>query len=89
MSNRCYLYLNAQELTSEHIIPQCLGGVLDAKIYCATCNNACGHEIDVALAQQFARYAILLQIGRERGQNQPFTIVSEDPGAVHSTGSVS
>lgn len=80
MSHRCYLCGNAAELSSEHIIPQCLGGILSAEIFCVACNSACGHAIDVELARQFGRYATLLQIGRERGQNQPFTIVSEDTG---------
>lgn len=45
-----------------------------------SCNNASGHAIDIALARQFGRYATLLQLGRERGLNQPFSISSDETG---------
>lgn len=76
----CYLCERDKKLNSEHIIPQCLGGVLTATLYCTECNGECGHNVDVELARQFGRYATLLQVARERGENQPFTIVEEQSG---------
>ena len=80
MKGICYLCGMKTTLSSEHIIPQCLGGVLKASLYCPSCNSECGHDVDSELARQFGRYATLLQIARERGENQPFTIVSDENG---------
>lgn len=80
MHRVCFICRRETELTSEHIIPQCLGGVLTAPLYCAECNGACGHEIDIELANHFGRYATLLCIRREHGDNQPFEIHVEESG---------
>src|SRR5210317_2055098 len=80
MNKICYLCGSEAKLTSEHVIPQCLGGVLSGNLYCTSCNSECGRDVDVELARQFGRYATLLQATRERGDNQPFTIVTEEDG---------
>lgn len=80
MNGTCYLCRRMGELSSEHIIPQCLGGVVSERLYCARCNSTSGHEIDAELAKQFGRYATLLGIRRERGRNQPTSVVCEDSG---------
>ena len=78
MKGPCYLCGEDVKLTSEHIIPQCLGGVLADRLYCVRCNSECGHDVDVELARHFGRYATLLQVMRDRGENQPFTIVTDE-----------
>lgn len=82
MRGICYLCCGELELTDEHIIPQCLGGVLREPLYCETCNTQCGHNVDVELAAQFGRFATLLLISRQRGINQPFTIVVDDDSGI-------
>lgn len=77
MRGACYLCSRDMELSVEHVIPQCLGGVLKANLYCAECNNRCGQDIDAELAKQFGRFATLLCIDRERGENQPFEVITE------------
>lgn len=78
--NKCYLCVKSAELTSEHIIPQCLGGVLAAPIFCAKCNSEAGLKLDAELAKHFGRYATLLNVKRERGKNQTFRITDEKTG---------
>jgi len=76
----CYLCGEEKPLTNEHIIPQFLGGFLGAPIYCSDCNNSTGLGVDSALAGSFARYATLLDVKRERGTNQPFTLKDDISG---------
>lgn len=78
MKGTCYLCGAEKKLTREHIIPQCLGGTLEAELYCKECNEACGHEVDAELARQFGRYATLLQVARARGVNQPFEFITDN-----------
>lgn len=77
MRGICYLCGRENNLTVEHVIPQCLGGVLSQPLYCNKCNGATGHNIDAELAKQFGRYATILCISRDRGQNQPFEMYTE------------
>ena len=80
MKGVCLLCGEEAELSEEHIIPQCLGGILKTKIYCDFCNRKLGHEVDVTLAANFGRYATLLNVKRERGENQPYNIFDENTG---------
>ena len=43
---RCILCLQEGALTSEHVIPQVLGGRLQAEFLCATCNSRLGTALD-------------------------------------------
>lgn len=78
MNRTCYLCGLEKRLTREHIIPQCLGGTLEAELYCKECNETSGHEVDAELARQFGRYATLLQVARVRGVNQPFEFITDN-----------
>lgn len=80
MRGHCHLCGEDTKLTREHVIPQCLGGILLDYLYCADCNGKCGHEVDSELARQFSRYATLLCLSRARGRNQPFEIEEVDGG---------
>ncbi len=80
MNDTCFICCKRNNLNLEHIIPQCLGGVLKKRIYCTKCNSKLGRDVDIELAKNFGRYATLLNIGRERGINQPFKLVDENTG---------
>lgn len=80
MRGHCHLCGENAKLTREHVIPQCLGGILSAHLYCAICNGKCGHDVDSELARQFGQYATLLCLSRARGHNQPFEIEEEEGG---------
>jgi hypothetical protein len=69
-----------RELNLEHIIPQCLGSILEKRIYCIECNSNLGHELDTEVASYFGRYATMLKVKRKRGENQPFIIEDENTG---------
>ncbi|MES2824372.1 MAG: HNH endonuclease [Pseudomonadota bacterium] len=80
MNDTCLICHKHKELNLEHIIPQCLGGRLKKRLYCVDCNSKLGHEIDIELAKNFGRYATLLNVGREGGENQPFIMIDENDG---------
>jgi len=61
-------------LTAEHIIPQSIGGRLKPRLYCKDCNSAFGTVLDKEISDQFGHIATTLQIRRERGTVQPFTV---------------
>jgi hypothetical protein len=70
----CLICKEPHKLTLEHIIPQSIGGRLQAKIYCKTCNDAFGHALDDEIANQFGWVGTLLKIKRTRGKVQPYDI---------------
>ncbi|MGC2062846.1 MAG: HNH endonuclease [Thermodesulfovibrionales bacterium] len=74
MKSLCLICKEPSKLTLEHIIPQSIGGRLQAKIYCKTCNEAIGHELDDELAEQFGWVGTLLNIKRARGKTRPYDV---------------
>lgn len=80
MEGICYLCKENKDLTMEHIIPQAIGGFLKSSIYCSSCNKNLGREVDSVLVSSFSRYATLLNVRRERGEHQPFTVADEECG---------
>ncbi|WP_169331802.1 HNH endonuclease [Robiginitomaculum antarcticum] len=44
--NYCIICLESKELSSEHIIPKSLGGVLTCRCVCENCNNHMGHQFE-------------------------------------------
>jgi len=58
--DRCSICLERKPSTSEHIIPQSIGGTLEADIQCVDCNSTLGTEL-VSQARQdpVLRFAIL------------------------------
>lgn len=79
-NEKCLLCLNKSPLTDEHIISQSLGGSLSKKIYCAECNNILGRTIDSELSKIYGKYATILSIKRDRGNNQTFEVTDENTG---------
>jgi hypothetical protein len=67
-------------LTSEHIIPQAIGGRLKATLLCERCNSTTGRQIDAALADQLRPFATILNVRRERGENQPVRVTQVETG---------
>jgi hypothetical protein len=63
-----------KQLTQEHIIPQAIGGRLKGKIYCKDCNSTYGQALDDEISNQFGWVGTLLNIKRERGKTQPYTV---------------
>jgi len=80
MIDTCSMCGKLRELNLEHIIPQCLGGVLKKYIYCVECNSNLGQELDTEVSVRLGRYATLLNVKRARGENKPFTIEDENTG---------
>lgn len=80
MVDQCFACTQPKELTSEHIIPQAVGGKLKASLYCRECNVQFGREIDVEISKQFGKIATLLNIKRERGETQPFEVTETSAG---------
>jgi len=74
MKSICLICKKPRSLTLEHIIPQSIGGRLKAKIYCKTCNETIGHELDDEIAKQFGWVGTLLNIKRTRGKTQPYDV---------------
>lgn len=70
----CFSCLKVRLLTAEHIIPQSIGGRLKPRLYCKDCNSAFGTVLDKEISDQFGHIATTLQIRRERGTVQPFTV---------------
>lgn len=70
MDSICFTCRQPKKLTSEHIIPQSLGGRRKAKLYCKECNDFFGREIDNEIAKQFGPLATILKIKRDRGKPQ-------------------
>ena len=73
-------------LTLEHIIPQAIGGRLKAALLCEDCNSTTGRQIDAALTDQLRRFATILNVRRERGENQPFRVTQVETGTEYKIG---
>ena len=80
MKPLCFICKEPRQLTLEHIIPQSIGGRLQAKIYCKACNDICGHSLDDEIANQFGWVGTLLKIKRARGQTQPYDVKDLNSG---------
>ncbi len=80
MVDHCFGCKKIKKLTSEHIIPQAVGGRLKAFLYCNKCNEEFGGKLDVEISKQFGKIATLLNIKRERGETQPFEVTETSTG---------
>lgn len=80
IDNRCFACNKPSELTKEHIIPQAIGGRLKAALYCKTCNETLGRELDAEVSKQFGYIGTLLNIRRERGKPQSFEVEERTSG---------
>jgi hypothetical protein len=73
MTKQCSLCpktLTEENLSREHIIPNCIGGRRKtAGFICNTCNNSFGREWESVLAEQFLWFSLSVGIVRERGES--------------------
>ncbi|CAB5081495.1 hypothetical protein D3OALGB2SA_644 [Olavius algarvensis associated proteobacterium Delta 3] len=76
----CYSCCETKRLTEEHIIPQALGGRLSSWIYCKSCNDKFGNEIDAELIKNIGYFGTALNIKRIRGKNPPYDVTSIKKG---------
>lgn len=76
----CFICKKPKLLTKEHIIPQAIGGRLKDKIYCKDCNSTFGQALDNEISDQFGWVGTLLNIKRERGKTQPYTVKTLSSG---------
>lgn len=69
MTEHCYLPLSdhSAQPSGEHIFPESIGGILQARgLLCQKHNNELGHSIDAVLSRAFLPYCVLLGL---RGKN--------------------
>jgi hypothetical protein len=77
--DRCSICLNEVPLTTEHILPESIGGTLQARIQCAKCNSDLGSEL-VSQARQDPVLRLAIQNLRDR---LPDLYLSMEEGQSH------
>jgi len=71
----CGELLGDDKRSGEHVIPNALGGRKKVQNFiCATCNSETGSDWDGILIQQLHPLCTMLDIKRDRGNNQPFQV---------------
>lgn len=74
---KCYLCgkeLTDENSSSEHIIPNALGGKLTAKILCKECNSDLGSSFDSGLTKSLEWFSCKVNHSRSRGNVQPVKV---------------
>lgn len=77
---RCFGCKEESRLIRGHIIPNAIGGRLKARLLCEDCDVRKCYQIDAALVDQLRPFATILNVRRERGENQPFRVTKVGPG---------
>ena len=77
---RCFGCKEESRLIRGHIIPNAIGGRLKARLLCEDCDVRKCHQIDAALVDQLRPFATILNVRRERGENQPFRVTQVETG---------
>jgi len=81
-TSKCYVCgaaITHENKSSEHILPNCVGGRLKStKLICRDCNSRFGHDIDKELCEQLNFFANRLNIGRRRGTPPPIRGTASD-----------
>lgn len=73
-----------EELSEEHIIPNCICGRLKSyDVLCETCNSELGDNIDTALDGVYNQIINMFAIPRDRGESQPAITVDENTGKLY------
>jgi hypothetical protein len=89
-TNHCYhcgIPLTPANRSQEHIIPNAIGGRWKStQLWCADCNRHFGATIDAVLCRDLAPFASLLDIDRERGENQLIKNAHTDSGKRYHIG---
>lgn len=71
----CQSSLTAANVSSEHIIPNAIGGRKKVRNFiCKNCNSETGITWDSELARQFQLLCVMLNISRQRGRNRPVQV---------------
>jgi len=75
----CGAPLEGKNKTSEHILPNSIGGRRKVDTFiCRSCNNSFGEGCDAELAKQFNFLSMLLDIKRETGKVQREKLTAKD-----------
>ena len=83
---RCFGCKEESRLIRGHIIPNAIGGRLKARLLCEDCDVRKCHQIDAALVDQLRPFATILNVRRERGENQPFRVTQVETGTEFDIG---
>jgi hypothetical protein len=68
----CGIEITRENQSTEHIIPNAIGGRLKSKsLICKQCNSVFGNSIDSELSKQLNHIGNMLNIKRDRGRAQP------------------
>jgi HNH endonuclease len=77
----CGTPLTQEKSTSEHIIPNALGGQLRTRnAICQDCNSKTGHEIDTELIESLSMFANVFDVPRDRGKHPDLYLKDETTG---------
>jgi hypothetical protein len=75
----CDTELTPENMSEEHIIPNAIGGKLKStKLICCICNGKVNDEFEKEALKLLNFFAVMLDIGRDRGDNQPLTAKGSD-----------
>jgi len=79
----CYVCLEPiDEKSDEHIIPNCIGGRLKAKLLCKKHNNGFGSKAEGVFARQMNPFCNLLNIKRERNDIPDQPVIYQETNTV-------
>ena len=71
----CFTRLNTNNTSDEHIIPNAIGGRKTVRDFiCKRCNSETGRTWDRELVKQLQPFCTMLNVRRQRGQNQPIPV---------------
>ena len=71
----CYTRLDATNTSDEHIIPNAVGGRKTVRDFiCKRCNSETGRTWDRELVKQLQPFCTMLNVRRQRGENQPLPV---------------
>ena len=77
----CGIALSKNNRSSEHIIPNSLGGKLKSRnLMCVECNSNFGKTIDNYLAEDFMFFSNAFNVKRQRGTPQPIPMKRDKTG---------
>ena len=71
----CQTSLTAANSTKDHVIPNAIGGRKKVRNFiCRSCNSKTGEKWDSELAKQLQPFSTMLDVRRERRENQPIAV---------------
>ena len=71
----CFTRLDATNTSDEHVIPNAIGGRKTVRDFiCKKCNSETGRTWDRELVEQLQLFCTMLNVRRQRGENQPLAV---------------